>query len=86
MIINSLCYCHHLLSTFRAVWLMMASLLVIALHAHPNLVKDYAKTNPDAVPGSICHYWKIWIDYNQNGVFEEGTETYLSLVVPKPQK
>ena len=29
-------------------------------------------------------YWKIWIDYNQNGVFEEGTETYLSLVMPKP--
>ncbi len=29
-------------------------------------------------------YWKIWIDYNQNGVFEEDVETYLSLIVPKP--
>ncbi len=29
-------------------------------------------------------YWKIWIDYNQNGIFEEATETFLSLTVPKP--
>jgi len=29
-------------------------------------------------------YWKIWIDYNQNGIFEEVTETFLSLTVPKP--
>gem|GEM_PF-2290608 len=29
-------------------------------------------------------YWKIWIDYNQNGVFEEVTETFVSLTVPRP--
>ena len=29
-------------------------------------------------------YWKVWIDYNQNGVFEEATETYLSITAPHP--
>ncbi len=29
-------------------------------------------------------YWKVWIDYNQNGIFEEADETYLSLTVPRP--
>ena len=29
-------------------------------------------------------YWKIWIDYNQNGIFEDVTETFVSLTVPKP--
>ncbi len=27
-------------------------------------------------------YWKVWIDYNQNGVFEEATETVLSAFAP----
>ena len=29
-------------------------------------------------------YWKVWIDYNQNGIFEEATETFVSLVAPRP--
>lgn len=29
-------------------------------------------------------YWKVWIDYDQNGIFDEATETFLSLTVPKP--
>ncbi|MBK8427927.1 MAG: hypothetical protein IPL27_19030 [Lewinellaceae bacterium] len=29
-------------------------------------------------------YWTIWIDYNQNGIFEDVTETFVSLTVPRP--
>jgi hypothetical protein len=29
-------------------------------------------------------YWKVWIDYNQNGVFEEPGELAYSGVLPKP--
>ncbi len=29
-------------------------------------------------------YWKVWIDYNQDGIFDEATETFISLTAPKP--
>ncbi len=29
-------------------------------------------------------YWKAWIDYNQNGVFEEADETFASFVTSRP--
>ena len=29
-------------------------------------------------------YWKVWIDYNQDGVFDDATEAAISQMVPRP--
>ena len=46
-------------------------------------------TNPMTITASLswvtgAMHYKVWIDYNQNGVFEEGPETALYVVNPAP--